>query len=378
MSPWNLILTSLLIVLVTAAWTAPVEEREEVEPSEEADGEQSEEDEDDDDSTKKEGPAGAHQSATWGASGVRPHPDVSGAQGAPVAAGESGGHADTSTDSDAVDTRLNADGEKPLNGVGGDKDVTGTLTSLEGAAFHPEYADEERSTESDVTERQGERASDRWLGTPATERAHRDDLTSSPSSSSHHAGNGRQTRPLDQDGVTAQPGQPSVELHTQQLSERTRPAATAPVLLSTLPQEMSRPQEHSTESSVLVRTGPAGSAFADTLPSVTFDDAGTLAWRTEAVTMATHSLFSEPTGTSLDSSEFDTFHFDSNVVGECLKTPTRLVPSLNSTTLGVKVLKLRRMWNWRKPADFQCKPQVHFSRRRLQCADLWERPFGRV
>ncbi|XP_037120053.1 uncharacterized protein si:ch211-80h18.1 isoform X2 [Syngnathus acus] len=287
MSPWNLILTSLLIVLVTAAWTAPVEEREEVEPSEEADGEQSEED---------EGPAGAHQSATWGASGVRPHPDVSGAQGAPVAAGESGGHADTSTDSDAVDTRLNADGEKPLNGVGGDKDVTGTLTSLEGAAFHPEYADEERSTESDVTERQGERASDRWLGTPATERAHRDDLTSSSSSSSHHAGNGRQTRPLDQDGVTAQPGQPSVELHTQQLSERTRPAATAPVLLSTLPQETSRPQEHSTESSVLVRTGPAGGAFADTLPS------GTLAWRTEAVTMATHSLFSEPTGTSLDSS----------------------------------------------------------------------------
>ncbi|XP_061123580.1 uncharacterized protein si:ch211-80h18.1 isoform X5 [Syngnathus typhle] len=271
MSAWNLILTSLLIVLVTAAWTAPVEEREEVEPSEEADGEQSEEDEDDDDSTKKEGPAGAHQSATWGASGVRPHPDVSGAQGAPVAAGESGGHADTSTDSDAVDTRLNVDGEKPLNGVGGDKDVTGTLISLEGAAFHPEYADEERSTESDVTERQGERASDRWLG------------------------NGRQTRPLDQDGVTAQPGQPSVELHTQQLSERTRPAATAPVHLSTLPQETSRPQEHSTESSVLVRTGPAGDAFADT-------SSGTLAWRTEAVTMATHSLFSEPTGTSLDSS----------------------------------------------------------------------------
>ncbi|KAM9776265.1 uncharacterized protein ACBT44_001360 isoform 4-T4 [Syngnathus typhle] len=359
MSAWNLILTSLLIVLVTAAWTAPVEEREEVEPSEEADGEQSEEDEDDDDSTKKEGPAGAHQSATWGASGVRPHPDVSGAQGAPVAAGESGGHADTSTDSDAVDTRLNVDGEKPLNGVGGDKDVTGTLISLEGAAFHPEYTDEERSTESDVTERQGERASDRWLG------------------------NGRQTRPLDQDGVTAQPGQPSVELHTQQLSERTRPAATAPVHLSTLPQETSRPQEHSTESSVLVRTGPAGDAFADTSSGTHVRvrvRANFHAFHQSRLMMQAHwrGALKPLPWQRIHSFQSQQEHPWTPVVGECLKTPTRLVPSLNSTTLGVKVLKLRRTWNWRKPADFQCKPQVHFSRRRLQCADLWERPFGRV
>ncbi|XP_051926129.1 uncharacterized protein LOC127603670 isoform X2 [Hippocampus zosterae] len=348
----NLIRMSLLAVLVTAAWTAPAEEREEeAELTEEAEGERSEED---------EGSPGAHQSAAAEASGVRAEasslPDVGGAREASAAAGHADG--DASADSDAVDAHSNgerlsdktatvtcdppnpfayahercasAHREKPSDAAGGDAGAAGRPTSLEGGASDPDYAgtaegrfplglpgeatwteatDEESLSDSDViNQAAGGHASDPSPSTAGADRTHRDLLPFWMSASSQQAGkdrsqahgNGRQTQPADKDGVTAQPtsfGEPPADRLPWAAAgtERTRPSATAPVLrLSTRAQDVSRRHADGTVSPV--STEPAGAASASTLLS------GTRMWRTDTVTVATESLFSEPTGTSLVSS----------------------------------------------------------------------------
>ncbi|XP_061616181.1 uncharacterized protein si:ch211-80h18.1 isoform X4 [Phyllopteryx taeniolatus] len=398
MSPWNLILMSSLVVLVTAAVTAPVEEREEAELTGEAEGDRSEgvdlseEDEDDDDSTKKEGPPRAHQSAA-GASGPKPDvssvPDVSGGEEASVAAGQSDGTMDASADSDTEDAHSNANRQELSNGRGRAEEPIGAVMSFEGGASHLEYTgertltdstDEESLIESDVIRQpEGERASDQSPSTAIAEHAHEDSSSSSFSSQqaggdwSRANGNGRQTQLLDKDGVTAPLtsfGGPSADVALAPAeNERKGPPATPPVLrLSTLAEDATR-----TETSMLVHTEPAGGAFTHTPQS------GTLRWRTDALTMATAS---GKVLTDVNVSKGAVKHcaflwksFQSQqerpwtpVAGSHLKNPTRLVPSLNSTGLGVRVLKLQRTWNWRTPADFQRKHQVRFSRRLFQCA----------
>nr|XP_057902478.1 uncharacterized protein LOC131101404 isoform X5 [Doryrhamphus excisus] len=159
MSPRNLILVSLLVVLVPPVSAAPMEEHEEAEPTEEVEGEQSEEEEDDDDSTKEvqetqaafipptppsspAGPPGAPQTA-GGASGMRPHVPST-VHGSGWQDGAAGGHSDGSTGSsggsDAVDSYSNGNGQKLLNGRGGAEGQTGVLMSLEGGASPLEHA----------------------------------------------------------------------------------------------------------------------------------------------------------------------------------------------------------------------------------------------
>ncbi|XP_077404514.1 uncharacterized protein LOC144037164 isoform X3 [Vanacampus margaritifer] len=345
MSPRNLIAMSLLVVLVSVARAASVEEREETEPAEEAEVDRSEED---------EGPASAHQSAAGAsAAGVRPGvssslPDVSGGQEVSAAAGRAEGGVDASTDSDDVDAHPNANGEKLLSGMGGATGATGALTSLEGGASPPEYTgtadshfllglpgeatwtdstDQESLIESDVIKQtEGEHAWDQSASTPAADHVH-DHLSWSSSSSAHQEGgersqangNGRQTHLLDKDGVTPQMtsfSPPAVDLHAQQLPW-TRPSASPPVLhLSTLAQDNTRVHTGGTDSSLHVRSEPAGGTLVDTPLSGTCAHtlvrvpiftclitamfvSGTLAWGTDSVTMATDS---QATGTSLDSS----------------------------------------------------------------------------
>ncbi|XP_061680945.1 serine-rich adhesin for platelets-like [Syngnathoides biaculeatus] len=289
---------SALVVLVTTAVTAPVEERQEAELTGEAEGDRSEgidlseEDEDDDDSTKKEaGPPRAHQSAAGASAGAKPDVssvfDIGGAQEASAPAGQSDGRMDATADSDVEETHSNANRQELSNGRGGAEEPIGAEMSFEGGASPQEYTgeqtltdstDEESLTESEVISQPGERASDQSPSTTISGYAREDSSSSSFSSSqaedwSQANGNGRQTPLLDNDGVTARltffSGPPT------DVTENKR-TATPPVLqLSTSAEDVTRPY---------------------------MDGTGTATWRTDAVTMATNSVFSEPTGTPLDSS----------------------------------------------------------------------------
>ncbi|XP_057684514.1 polycystic kidney disease protein 1-like 3 isoform X2 [Corythoichthys intestinalis] len=317
MSPRNLILTSLLVVLASAAWTAPVEDAEEADLTEEAENDLSEENEGDDDSAKKEGHPGADQSAA-GSSGDR------------AAAGTSGGTTDTSAD---YDSRSNADEQRQTNGRG---EAYGTATgvshavflsggqmSFQGGASQAEYKGTEETpehrfpfrppgedslTEPDVFGRAegGETASEPSPSTAVPESARRDTpLSSSPSSQqasrdrSQENGNGRPTQPPDKDGASAGP-YPLDAVRLQPTAASIRPNGPTPphavADLSASTPEMTRRSVYGTEKLALmpgrlVVGAPALTATADT-PT----------WGAETVTVAADSLLSEPTGTSLNPS----------------------------------------------------------------------------
>ncbi|XP_077447410.1 uncharacterized protein LOC144067474 [Stigmatopora argus] len=394
MSPRNLILMSLLTVLVTAARTAPVEEAEEGDLTEEAENDLSEENEDDDESAKKAGPPGAHQSTAGSTGGGPDAPsahDVSGDRGA---AGPSRGTADTSADYDSHsngehnrrggggatpldfnERYASAEEQKQMNGRGGAQGTAGRgeatgvshalflpggHMSLEGGASQVEYTapcsqgteetlehrfplqlGEESLTEPDVLGHVDEEAASELPPTSAAPEI--DSQDSSPSSLplsqqagrdwSQENGNGRQTQFVDKNGVTA--GRPSLDAGdlpaTVPGTERNGLTAT-PADLSTLAPETTHQDVFATVSSSVTLGQPAGDDMA---PST-----ATLTWHAKAVTAATDSLFSEATGTSLNSSGGPASREPPEAAG--LTCPLQ-AGSLKSTGHGVKVLKVRTL-----------------------------------
>ncbi|XP_054619387.1 uncharacterized protein si:ch211-80h18.1 isoform X5 [Dunckerocampus dactyliophorus] len=256
MSPWNLILLSLLLVLVPPVLTAPVEEREEAELTEEVEGEQSEEDEDDDDSTK-EGPPGAHQTA-GGASGIRPHVSsivhVSGWQEA-VAGGRSDGT--TGVSGGTMEPHVH---QFLLDLLGGaetsDADIAGHTTD-------PTMIDSTASSSSHT-----EQAGSEWF---------------------HTNGYGRQTQLKDMDGVTTRLASLR-DLHTHSLPW----APTAGTM--ELATHFHSDSTVTGSSPVVMHTEPADRDLTHPLHS------GTQTWHADTVTRATATMFSEATGTPLHSS----------------------------------------------------------------------------
>ncbi|XP_054619384.1 uncharacterized protein si:ch211-80h18.1 isoform X2 [Dunckerocampus dactyliophorus] len=290
MSPWNLILLSLLLVLVPPVLTAPVEEREEAELTEEVEGEQSEEDEDDDDSTK-EGPPGAHQTA-GGASGIRPHVSsivhVSGWQEA-VAGGRSDGT--TGVSGGTMEPHVH---QFLLDLLGGaetsDADIAGHTTD-------PTMIDSTGSLiNSDVISQWKGHQS---LSSPVSDHTHSSTRQESSSSSSHteqagsewfHTnGYGRQTQLKDMDGVTTRLASLR-DLHTHSLPW----APTAGTM--ELATHFHSDSTVTGSSPVVMHTEPADRDLTHPLHS------GTQTWHADTVTRATATMFSEATGTPLHSS----------------------------------------------------------------------------
>ncbi|XP_057684518.1 uncharacterized protein LOC130910896 isoform X5 [Corythoichthys intestinalis] len=269
MSPRNLILTSLLVVLASAAWTAPVEDAEEADLTEEAENDLSEENEGDDDSAKKEGHPGADQSAA-GSSGDR------------AAAGTSGGTTDTSAD---YDSRSNADEQRQTNGRG---EAYGTATGVSHAVF----------LSGGQMSFQGGASQAEYKGTEETPE-HRFPFRPPGRDRSQENGNGRPTQPPDKDGASAGP-YPLDAVRLQPTAASIRPNGPTPphavADLSASTPEMTRRSVYGTEKLALmpgrlVVGAPALTATADT-PT----------WGAETVTVAADSLLSEPTGTSLNPS----------------------------------------------------------------------------
>ncbi|XP_059205259.1 uncharacterized protein si:ch211-80h18.1 [Centropristis striata] len=130
MLPPKLLFVSMLVFLLTAVSTAPVEEKEqeELEAAEEGEGELSEEEEDDDDSKSHdriEGAVGVQQTTAVAA--------------VPVAAGGSGVSSiiQDVSGSDGVDSESNVNGQKLLNGGGGGAGSQTGVSSLFGGGASP-------------------------------------------------------------------------------------------------------------------------------------------------------------------------------------------------------------------------------------------------
>ncbi|XP_061902690.1 uncharacterized protein si:ch211-80h18.1 [Entelurus aequoreus] len=274
----------------------------------------------DDDDNTKEGPPGVHQTA-GGASGLRPQASstihVSGeSEPRPQASSmvhisgsqdsETGEQSDGATSGSAGwDAQLKGNGQKPLNGRGGAEGQTGTIQTpvlhflhqlLGGANTKTSLADNAGSLmDSDVIGQwKGDPTSDQSPSSPDSERAHstaQEDLpwSSLPGDQAgadwlHANGNGRQTQLRESQGVTLG------ELHTHSLPL----AAAAGTIQSTSRFPVDRIVTGS--SPVVELTQPADVGPAHTLHS------GTQTWQTDMVTVATASVFSEATGTPLDSS----------------------------------------------------------------------------
>ncbi|XP_077600153.1 uncharacterized protein LOC144215194 [Stigmatopora nigra] len=321
MSPRNLILMSLLSVLVAAARTAPVEEAEEGDFTEEAENDLSEENEDDDESAKKAGGRpDAHQSTAGSTGGGLDAPsaqDVSGDRGA---AAPSRGTADTS----AAEEQKQMNGRGGVQGTAGEGEATGVShalflpgshMSLEGGASQventgteetqehrfPFQPGEESLTEIDVLGHVDEEAASEPSPTSAVPEI--DSQDSSPSSLplsqqagrdwSQENGNGRQTQFVDKVGATA--GQYSLDAGdlpaTVPGTERNGLTATATAAdLSTLAPETTHQDVLATvavSSSVTL-----GQTSGDELAAST----ATLTWHAKTATAATDSRKSSYSG----------------------------------------------------------------------------------
>ncbi|XP_061752612.1 uncharacterized protein LOC133550674 [Nerophis ophidion] len=203
------------------------------------------------------------------------------------------------------DPQLKGNGQKQLNGRGGAEGQTGTIQMpvlhflhqlLGGANAKTSLADNAGSLmDSDVIGQwKGDPTSDQSPWSPDTEHAHstaQEDLpwSSAPGDQAgadwlDANGNGRQTQLRESQGVTLG------ELQTHSL-----PWAPAGTIQSTSRFPVDRAVTGS--SPVVEPTQPADPVGpAHTLHS------GTQTWHTDVVTMATASVFSEATGTPLDSS----------------------------------------------------------------------------
>ncbi|RVE67079.1 hypothetical protein OJAV_G00113960 [Oryzias javanicus] len=169
--PRNLLIVSLVILLATTVSTAPVEEKEreeaELEATEEVEGELSEEEEDDDDSQSqhkiKAGNLGTQQTITSIAAaggsvsggpsaGMGPNDGAAGSSAglhgavfsvdSAAAGGPSSSSGQTHLGSDKVDSNINGNGQKILNGGGGGGEgvgvhsQTGVLGTFGGGVSH--------------------------------------------------------------------------------------------------------------------------------------------------------------------------------------------------------------------------------------------------